>query len=79
MLIHINDKDSYLLDNFYVYFSFLLSINTTPSNSIMSLGVKVVKEAKELKAKERVVADGVASEAQCSTLSNMVMVSRLVN
>ncbi|GFO39642.1 prolyl 3-hydroxylase 1 [Plakobranchus ocellatus] len=41
-------------------------------------GVKIVKEAKELKAKERFVADKVASEAQCSTLINMVLSAALV-
>ncbi|KAK3755635.1 hypothetical protein RRG08_014602, partial [Elysia crispata] len=35
--------------------------------------VKVTKEGKQLKAKERVVADGIASETQCNTLRNMVM------
>ena len=37
----------------------------------------MTKEGKQLKAKERVVADGIASETQCNTLRNMVMVSPL--
>ncbi|BFZ05241.1 hypothetical protein BsWGS_08280 [Bradybaena similaris] len=38
-------------------------------------GVKIVKNGEKLMGKERFVADGLASEAQCTTLKNMVQIT----